>query len=522
MVEAWGNVLTIIGNALSVWTEIILFDSFFPRKKSGKTYWLFVAVGILAISSFSFFIGSSGGYTLKILFEVAFYYILCAILYQSRWDRRLFIAVTTYAVFYTSAYWLDTLCMYMLNLSYKEYVWNIPLYSMVFLLRPLLLLAIALVIRKFHQPLSVGKHARAWVPLSTVFPLCTLLIIWQIYTYPKEQQIWQICLLILDAVDVVAIFMFDHLEQSALNREKLVVAAERAHVQDENIEALSQAYAGQRKMTHDYRAQLSTLADILDQENWEEAKAYLSELKVHQSERILLVNTHNAVIDALLNQKGYSGQRQKIDMRFRVNNLSALKLPRLDVTIVLGNLIDNAMEACLRMQESDRWVSVQILYTQGILSISIINPSLPVQIIGGQIASTKPDPLLHGFGLRNVEDILDKYHAEYTFVITLPSGANDSSEDFLLFLLSNDIQSELLGDGLPVNYLAFNQSITDASATYNVSLCNNISSDMSTLVPIADIDSLRDETNTFSEIFQSYCSGQISLETAYELYEKAS
>lgn len=107
-------------------------------------------------------------------------------------------------------------------------------------------------------------------------------------------------------------------------------------------------------------------------------------------------------------------------------------------------------------------------------------------------------------------------------VITLPSGANDSSEDFLLFLLSNDIQSELLGDGLPVNYLAFNQSITDASATYNVSLCNNISSDMSTLVPIADIDSLRDETNTFSEIFQSYCSGQISLETAYELYEKAS
>lgn len=287
---------------------------------------------------------------------------------------------------------------------------------MVFLLRPLLLLAIALVIRKFHQPLSVGKHARAWVPLSTVFPLCTLLIIWQIYTYPKEQQIWQICLLILDAVDVVAIFMFDHLEQSALNREKLVVAAERAHVQDENIEALSQAYAGQRKMTHDYRAQLSTLADILDQENWEEAKAYLSELKVHQSERILLVNTHNAVIDALLNQKGYSGQRQKIDMRFRVNNLSALKLPRLDVTIVLGNLIDNAMEACLRMQESDRWVSVQILYTQGILSISIINPSLPVQIIGGQIASTKPDPLLHGFGLRNVEDILDKYHAEYTFL----------------------------------------------------------------------------------------------------------
>ena len=415
MVEAWGNVLSIIGNTVSVLTGIILFDSFFPRKKSGKSYWLLVAVGVFTISMFSFFIGSNSGYTLKILVEVAFYYILCAVLYQSRWDRRFFIAVTTYAVLYASAYWLDTLCMYTLNLSYTEYVGNIPLYSMVFILRPLMLLTIALLMRKFHHPLSVGKHARAWVPLSALFPLCTLLIIWKIYTYPKEQQIWQICLLILEAVDVVAIFMFDHLEQSALNREKLVVAAERAHLQDENIEALSQAYAGQRQMTHDYRAQLSTLADILDQGNWEEAKSYLSELIALQSERILLVSTHNAAIDAILNQKGYIGQRQGIDMRFRVNDLSGLTLPRVDVTIVLGNLIDNAMEACLRMPESDRWVSIQILYAQGILSISIINPSLPVQIINGQIPTTKSEPLLHGYGLRNVKDILNKYEAEYTF-----------------------------------------------------------------------------------------------------------
>ena len=49
------------------------------------------------------------------------------------------------------------------------------------------------------------------------------------------------------------------------------------------------------------------------------------------------------------------------------------------------------------------------------LSISIINPSRPIQIIGGQIATTKQEPLLHGYGLRNVEDILNKYQAEYAF-----------------------------------------------------------------------------------------------------------
>ena len=415
MVEIWGNVLSLVGNIASVSIGIILFDSFLPRIKFGKSFYFFVATGIAAFSVFSIFVGSGCGYALKMLFEVTAYYVLCAILYQSRWDRRLFIVVTVYAVLYSTSYWMDVLCMSLLHLTYEEYVWNIPLYSTVFLLRVFVLFAIAFVIRKYHQPLSVGKQARDWVPLSAVFPLSTLLIIWQIYTYPGEQQIWQICLLILDVVDVAALLLLDHLEQSAVNREKLVAATQRARVQDENIQALSQAYAGQRKMTYDYRAQLSTLSELLEQGNMVEAKSFLSEMKDHQSERILLINTHNAAIDAVLNQKGYTAQRQEIDMRFRVNDLSALKLPRVDVTIVLANLLDNALEACIQMPQTERWVSVQLLYGRGVLSVCIINPSRPVEIAGGQIATTKPDPLLHGFGLRNVEDILDKYHAEYTF-----------------------------------------------------------------------------------------------------------
>ena len=415
MVELWGNVLSLIGNIVTLGVQIALCDSFFPRKNRGNLHWLIVAAEVLAISVFSIFVGSNYGYTLKILFEVALYYVLCITLYLSRWDRCLFVIVTTYAVLYSASYWTNSICMSLLHLSHEEYIWNIPLYSAVFLLGPLLLFVVALIIRKYHPPLSVGKQARAWVPLSVVFPLSTLLIIWQIYTFPNEQQIWQICLLILDVVDVVALLLLDHLEQSAVNREKLVAAAERARVQDENIQALSQAYAGQRKMTHDYRAQLSTLSELLEDGDLENAKAYLSEMRTRQSERVLLVNTHNAAIDAVLNQKGYAGRRQGIDIRFRVNDLSALELPRVDVTIVLANLIDNAMEACSQMPQTERWVSVQILYGHKMLSISIVNPSRPVQIIGGQIATTKPDPLLHGFGLRNVEDILEKYHAEYTF-----------------------------------------------------------------------------------------------------------
>lgn len=415
MVELWGSILGTIGNILAVWTITQIFDSFFPRRKSGNVYLLFIAAWMAISVSSSLFFGLRFGYTFKIVYEVTLYCVMCAILYQSRWDRRLFVVVTVYAVLYSSTYWFDLLCLTLFQITYEEYVWNIPLYSAMFLLRVCLILGIAILIKKFHRPLSVGRQARAWVPLSAVFPLATLLVIWQVYTYPEQQKMWQVCLLILDVVDIAALILLDQLEQSSSNREKLIAAGERARVQDENIQALSQAYAGQRKMTHDYRAQLSTLSELLEGGKLDEAKEFLSEMKVRQSERILLINSHNAAIDAVLNQKGYTARQRGIDMRFRVNDLSALKLPRVDVTIVLGNLIDNAMEACADLPEPERWVSIQILYSRKVLSLSIINASRPVAIADGQIPTSKPAPLLHGFGLGNVKDILEKYQAEYSF-----------------------------------------------------------------------------------------------------------
>ena len=191
----------------------------------------------------------------------------------------------------------------------RQYIWNVPLYSVLFFVRGFISLFVALIIKKYHHPLHARTRASAWVPLSAVFPVCTLLVLRQVYTHPEEQRVWQICLLILDLVDIAALILLDYLEENAENREKLIAANERAHVQDENIQALSQAYAGQRKMTHDFRANLSTLSELLESERVDDAKEFLSELNVRQSERILLVNSHNAAIDAVLNQKGYIGKK---------------------------------------------------------------------------------------------------------------------------------------------------------------------------------------------------------------------
>lgn len=199
----------------------------------------------------------------------------------------------------------------------------------------------------------------------------------------------------------------------------LVAISERERQQKESVVALSAAYEAQRKLTHDFREHLSVLSGLLQSNQISEASDYISQLQEAHTERILLVNTHNATIDAILNQKGYKAQNSHIEMRFETNDLSGIHIHPTDCTIVLGNLLDNAIEACQKLPENERWIQVSIVRNFlpnnqiGSVYISVLNPSAPVKIVNQNIATTKPNASFHGFGLRNVKTILEKYGAEY-------------------------------------------------------------------------------------------------------------
>lgn len=228
-----------------------------------------------------------------------------------------------------------------------------------------------------------------------------------------------IAIIVLAFSNIIITFLVDALRQSTEEHEMLVAISEREKMQQESLNALSAAYASQRSLTHDFRRHISVLSDFLKENQITEAARYLDQLYEQQTERVLLVNTHNAAIDAILNQKGRAAQKYGIDIRFEVNDLSAVKIKPIDCTVVLGNLLDNAIEACQKLAKEKRWIQVSVLYTDapdgeiGSLFISVLNPSLPVKIVNNTIATTKPNPSFHGFGLRNTKDILSKYQAEY-------------------------------------------------------------------------------------------------------------
>ena len=154
------------------------------------------------------------------------------------------------------------------------------------------------------------------------------------------------------------------------------------------------------------------LSAYLENRQIKDAQDYIATLREHQTDRILIANTHNSTIDALLNQKAQVAKKNNIDIRFKVNDLSGTKVAPMDLVIIIGNLLDNAIEACLKLPAGEREIYAQLLL-EGTLFLSFRNTSPPVEIVNGYIATTKKPPDLHGFGLQNVKTALKKYDSFY-------------------------------------------------------------------------------------------------------------
>lgn len=409
-------VLTVLLTSLQMLACSIFFDVFFVRKYSCKKHYALLlawaAVSILTANIMQ----NNIGFPLFIV-EIAVFYLMNLTLYEGNWDRRLFVTVTHYAAIFSITYLTRILFAMAMKLSQQELINNHKYYMLLIAINIGECFLFPLLLRSIHETPVVSPKTRIRLPLALFFPMCTLLVLFMAQASPNNPA-WSVSLFILCVTDISALLLFDQLESTAQLRQMLAVSQQRMNAEQANIKALSHSYTAQRKMIHDFRKHLTALTGMLGQGNVVQATQYLEDLRIKQTERILLVNTHNPLLDAILNQEGYAAQDKHIDIRFVINDLSEMKISPLDLTVVIGNLLDNAIEGCERLADGQaRTILVKALYDNdkdgGIFFFSVANTSPPVTIRDDKLPTTKKPPELHGYGLPNVLSILKKYHVEY-------------------------------------------------------------------------------------------------------------
>ena len=166
-------------------------------------------------------------------------------------------------------------------------------------------------------------------------------------------------------------------------------------------------YRTMRGWKHDWHNQLQALSAYLDSGEYGRAREYLDEVNQAVLRIDTIIKTGNTMVDAILNSKISLMKSQQIEVEAEAKVPAALSVPDVDLCIMIGNLLDNAMEACIKLEAGSRFVHIYIHVKGAQLYMSFTNSAGKKQKkVGNLFLSSKGSE--HGFGLMRVDALVAK------------------------------------------------------------------------------------------------------------------
>jgi signal transduction histidine kinase len=164
------------------------------------------------------------------------------------------------------------------------------------------------------------------------------------------------------------------------------------------------------KFRHDIKNILLGLKTELDAGKLTEGKDMLETLIEDFSSIKKVAHSGNMIIDSIINYKKRQADQERIPFYMDFQFPHNVRLDTTIISVILGNALDNAIEACRHVEEKDRYVKIQFHYENESLYIQIKNPYHGTirRNRKGQIISNKKDSSMHGIGLQSIREMVKK------------------------------------------------------------------------------------------------------------------
>ncbi len=170
-------------------------------------------------------------------------------------------------------------------------------------------------------------------------------------------------------------------------------------------------YKQMRGWRHDYHNHIQVMKAYLKLGKYEDMDRYLTELDKDLTSIDTVLKTGNLMVDAILNSKLSMAISQGININAKARVPEDIKVSDLDLCVIIGNLLDNAMEAALKFENpEERFIRVYIREMKDQLYISVTNS------VGGEVKKINKEYITtklginHGFGLKRIDNIVNKYN----------------------------------------------------------------------------------------------------------------
>ncbi|WP_297713315.1 sensor histidine kinase [Clostridium sp.] len=193
---------------------------------------------------------------------------------------------------------------------------------------------------------------------------------------------------------------------SKIIEEKFILEVKlKSKQNDEDIMRMHKEIRGWR---HDMRNHVNTVLGLLERNQLNKAIEYIHEIDKVTSEFEKLRYTDNIAVDSILSSKINLAKEKGVEIGLELNVSSEIKLSNVEICTLLGNLLDNSIEACEKV-EKNKFITLKILGIDDKLIIRIRNSTNgSLKEVGGIFKTTKIRGM-HGIGLSQIDSVVEKY-----------------------------------------------------------------------------------------------------------------
>lgn len=219
------------------------------------------------------------------------------------------------------------------------------------------------------------------------------------------------CMLI---INISVFYLYNILTENYIHLRDHDIYKQQTYAYQNQLEVIMESQNRVRALRHDMKNHILALQILVQRKEVEETNKYLDSMKNFMTNPEEYVKTGNDVVDSLLNYKIQKANEVLNVVETKISIPEQLRLRSFDLNVLLGNLLDNAIDAS--MQTEDKKLKITIKLDKGILFLNICNSC---QMIADEKKNfwetTKEDKANHGIGLKNVRRIVEKYHGDITF-----------------------------------------------------------------------------------------------------------
>lgn len=338
-------------------------------------------------------------------------FVISLLCYQGVWYKYILAVLSAFAVMAGAMFVSTRMVMGVFYLSQAQVETMVSYHLLSIILAMGIGLAVCNVVRIKRSVCTTSGDAVFWwwfvVLLAIAIILCFLLF-WM------SAQIMPLSFNALAVAGSVGVFFsafttMTLYERLAKQKDAIRRQVQRTQALNNQIKYLDEMVVKQqalRRFKHDLSNQFLVLNDYLNRKDVDGAQAYLGSLTQDFEAMIPLVDTGNVALDTILTVKKTLAESKGIIFNMKVQVPMALAVAPMDVAAILGNALDNAIEACERIEEGARRIELSLVQQESALLCKIVN-SVPQNTL--TLATTKDDVENHGFGLESIRATLAKY-----------------------------------------------------------------------------------------------------------------